>query len=201
MVVLLLAAASFYGIWRLTQKSTGPLAERLRSFREGLNTIKDAKSLVAIILVSICMWGAIAQAYLCVVHAYPEATVTSPADENGNVVTQTIRLDRMKTDDVMLMMCASMFGSMVQLPGVGGGSQLAVITVLSKVFGGEPYNVTPELAVSCGMMLWLVTFMSVIPAGLIMARWEHISVRAAAHDSESEAEAEGGESHPTEAPK
>jgi hypothetical protein len=126
-----------------------------------------------------------------VVHAYPEVTVTVPSDdEDGATITQTVRLNQMKTDDVMLMMCASMFGSMVQLPGVGGGSQLAVITVLSKVFGDEPYNVTPELAVSCGMMLWLVTFMAVIPAGLLMARYERISLRAVAEESETEAEAE-----------
>jgi uncharacterized membrane protein YbhN (UPF0104 family) len=188
---LLLAAAAIYGLWKLSQKSSGALSERLRSFREGLHTIKDFKSLVAIILVSIGIWAAIAQAYLCVVHAYPQVTVTVPSeDEDGTVVTETIRLNQMKADDVMLMMCASMFGSMVQLPGVGGGSQLAVITVLSKVFGDEPYNVTPELAVSCGMMLWLVTFMAVIPAGIIMARYEHISLRAVAQESETEAEAE-----------
>ena len=196
-VALAIAAAAAYGVWRLSRKSTGALAERLRSFREGLNTIKDIKSLVAIILLSVGMWGAIAEAYLCVVHAYPEAPVNAASAE----VAHPARLDRMKTDDVMLMMCASMFGSMVQLPGVGGGSQLAVITVLSSVFGDEPYNVSHELAVSCGMMLWLVTFMSVIPAGLIMARWEHISVRAVAQDSETEVEAESEASPPPEAPK
>jgi hypothetical protein len=38
------------------------------------------------------------------------------------------------------------------------------------------FNLSPELATSCGIMLWLVTFMSVTPAGLAMARSEHVSL-------------------------
>jgi len=38
------------------------------------------------------------------------------------------------------------------------------------------FNLSPELATSCGIMLWLVTFMSVIPAGLALARSEHVSL-------------------------
>jgi hypothetical protein len=54
---------------------------------------------------------------------------------------------------------------------VGGGSQLATIGTLVGVFG-----LTKELATSCGIMLWLVTFMSVIPAGLALAHHEHVSL-------------------------
>jgi hypothetical protein len=93
----------------------------------------------------------------------------------------------MKLEDAMLVMGASITGSMVQLPGVGGGSQLAVIDLLSRIFDREPYNITRELAVSCGMLLWLVTFMSVIPAGLIMAHWERVSLRVVSRESEMEA--------------
>ena len=55
-----------------------------------------------------------------------------------------------------------MIGSLVQLPGVGGGSQLATISTLDHVFDIVP----KELAVSCGIMLWLVTFVAVVPVGL-----------------------------------
>ena len=72
-------------------------------------------------------------------------------------------------------MGSSMVGSMLQLPAVGGGSQLATISMLSAGFGIEH-----ELAVSCGILLWAVTFMSVIPAGLAIARHEHVSIRAVA---------------------
>ena len=57
------------------------------------------------------------------------------------------------------------------LPVVGGGSQLATIGTLRGVF-----NLSPEVATSCGIMLWLVTFMSVIPAGLVLAHFERVSL-------------------------
>ena len=60
-----------------------------------------------------------------------------------------------------------MVGSVIQLPGVGGGSQLATIAALEHIF-----DVPKELAASCGIMLWLVTFVAVIPAGLLLAHRE-----------------------------
>ncbi len=51
-----------------------------------------------------------------------------------------------------------MVGSVIQLPGVGGGSQLATIAVLEHIF-----DVPRELAASCGIMLWLVTFVGSDP--------------------------------------
>ena len=34
-----------------------------------------------------------------------------------------------------------------------------------------------ELAASCGIMLWLVTFVAVIPLGLLLAHQERLSLR------------------------
>jgi glycosyltransferase 2 family protein len=71
---------------------------------------------------------------------------------------------------------------------------LATIAVLSQTFG---YSDSPELAVSCGMLLWLVTFMSVIPAGLILAQREHVSLRRLTVASQQEeGAAEEALSHP-----
>ena len=68
---------------------------------------------------------------------------------------------------------------MLQLPAVGGGSQLATISMLSSGFGIEK-----ELAVSCGILLWAITFMSVIPTGLLLAHRERLSLRAVVADEE-----------------
>ena len=105
-------------------------------------------------------------------------------------------MNTMKLEDVLLVMGSSMLGSVVQLPGGVGGSQLAVIGVLqSNLFSGEPYNITRELAVSCGIMLWLVTFMSVIPAGILLARYEKISfVRLSEESTQKEEEIESEDS-------
>src|SRR6266567_1596118 len=71
-------------------------------------------------------------------------------------------LENMDVTHVLLVMGFSMIGSVVQLPAVGGGSQLAVISALQVVYG-----IPPEAALSCGILLWLVTFMSCIPLGLV----------------------------------
>lgn len=81
-------------------------------------------------------------------------------------------LVNMDVPHVLLLMGFSMIGSVVQLPAVGGGSQLAVISALQVIYG-----IPPELALSCGILLWLVTFMSCIPVGLVFAHREHLSLR------------------------
>ena len=82
-------------------------------------------------------------------------------------------MEHLGAASIMLLLVSAMFGSLIQLPGVGGGSQLATIAVLNRVFG-----VPNEIAVSCGMLLWVSTFMSVIPAGLLIAHRERLSLRA-----------------------
>jgi hypothetical protein len=70
---------------------------------------------------------------------------------------------------------------------VGGGSQLATISTLQHVF-----KAPPELAASCGILLWMVTFMTVIPLGLALAHRERLSIRGLSKESEAQEElAEG----------
>jgi glycosyltransferase 2 family protein len=140
------------------------LREKTRSFSHGLQTIQDIGSALQLVVVSLFMWVLIAFAYYAVTHAYPG------------------ELERLTMPFEIVLMGSSMVGSMLQLPAVGGGSQLATISMLSAGFGIEH-----ELAVSCGMMLWAVTFMSVIPTGLAIARHEHVSIRAVAEAEEQAA--------------
>jgi glycosyltransferase 2 family protein len=88
-------------------------------------------------------------------------------------------LSNMDVSHVLLLMGFSMIGSVVQLPAVGGGSQFAVISALQVVYG-----IPPELAVSCGILLWLVTFMACIPLGLSFAHREHLSLRKLSQESQ-----------------
>jgi uncharacterized protein (TIRG00374 family) len=141
------------------------LAQKVREFTIGLNTIHGPFAFLQLSAVSVFMWWVIALAYKEVTHAYG-------APMSGMSVTK-----------VLLLMGASMIGSMVQLPGVGGGSQLATISALDHIFDIVP----KELAVSCGIMLWLVTFVAVVPVGLLLSHHERLSLRRL---SEESAEAE-----------
>jgi uncharacterized protein (TIRG00374 family) len=139
------------------------IALRLREFHSGLNTIGGIGSLLALAGLSIGMWAMIAVAYKEVTHAYAVEHLEIPQTQ------------------VLLLMGSSMVGSMIQLPAVGGGSQLATISTLVHVF-----DVPQELAASCGIMLWLVTFIAVIPAGLLLAHRERLSLRKLSQESQEE---------------
>ena len=76
------------------------------------------------------MWLMIAGAYIEVLHAYPQISVFVSGDPPG--VQRVARMNTMKLDDVLVVMGSSMLGSVVQLPGGVGGSQLAVIGVLQS---------------------------------------------------------------------
>ncbi|HKW26006.1 MAG TPA: lysylphosphatidylglycerol synthase transmembrane domain-containing protein [Terriglobales bacterium] len=94
-------------------------------------------------------------------------------------------LSNMDVAHVLLLMGFSMIGSVAQLPAVGGGSQLAVISALQVIYG-----IPPEAAVSCGILLWLVTFMACIPIGLVFAHRGHLSLRKLSAESHKEEERE-----------
>lgn len=141
------------------------IAQRVREFATGLHTIHGLWSLVQISAVSLLMWWLIAVAYKEVTIAYGTP------------------MHAMTSAKVLLLMGSSMLGSMVQLPGVGGGSQLATITALDHVF-----DIPKELAVSCGILLWLVTFVAVVPAGLLLAHHERLSLRKLSKESHQEEE-------------
>ncbi|HLX76804.1 MAG TPA: lysylphosphatidylglycerol synthase transmembrane domain-containing protein [Terriglobales bacterium] len=100
-------------------------------------------------------------------------------------------LSNMDVAHVLLLMGFSMIGSVAQLPAVGGGSQLAVISALQLIYG-----IPPEAAVSCGILLWLVTFMACIPVGLFFAHRGHLSLRKLSAESHQEEEREEEQAEP-----
>jgi glycosyltransferase 2 family protein len=139
------------------------LHAKIVSFTDGLQTISGVSSFTQLFLLSAVMWVLIALAYWLVTHAY------------GG------QLAELGPASILLLLVSAMFGSLIQLPGVGGGSQLATIAVLNRIFG-----VSNEIAVSCGMLLWVATFMSVIPVGLLLAHRERLSLRAVAAAEQKE---------------
>jgi hypothetical protein len=145
------------------------LAQKVREFGQGLDTIHGPVSMFWLTVVSVGMWYIIALAYQEVTHSYRVAALEIPVSQ------------------LLILMGASMLGSMLQLPAVGGGSQMATIAALSSVF-----DVPPELAASCGILLWLVTFAAVVPLGLALAHHERLSLRKLSEESHRAEEAEIG---------
>jgi len=141
--------------------------QKVCAFSEGLHTIHDLGSFAQLTGLSLLIWFLIAVTYRQVMHAYP-----SPLHE-------------MTVSNVVLIIGFSMIGSLVQLPAIGGGMQAATIGGINHYF-----NVPGEMAVSCGIMLWLTCFMLVIPVGLVLAHREHVSFTKISQESAGEQEAE-----------
>jgi glycosyltransferase 2 family protein len=142
-------------------------AAEVRKFGVGLNTIHGPFSLLWAALTSLAMWYVIALAYKAVTHSYNAPALDIPLLQ------------------ILILMGASMAGSILQLPGVGGGSQLAVIAMLSG-----PFAAPTELAASCGILLWLVTFAAVVPLGLLLSHHERLSLRKLSEESHRAEKAE-----------
>lgn len=139
------------------------LASTARSFGQGLNTIHDFRSFFLLIVLSVVIWLLIASAYLWVLRAYPAP------------------LAEMTPGGVTLLIGVGIAGSLISLPAIGGGPQLLTIAALVHLF-----HIPPEMAVSAGILLWLVAFMSVVPAGLLLARRAHLSIRRLSEESQPE---------------
>jgi len=80
----------------------------------------------------------------------------------------------------VLVMIASGGASIVQLPVIGWFSQIGLVAVALAAVLGAP----PEPATACAAMLLLVTFLAIVPVGLIWAQVEHVSLRRVTEESE-----------------
>ena len=164
--------ASGRAVAGLAEKSLGSFSPslghsvgtKIHAFRDGLDSIATWGDFIRALGLSLVMWGLITAAYLETTRAF----VLSP------------ELSAMTLARCMVLMAASMVGSVVQLPVLGWFTQIGVTTgVMQKVF-----HVQFEPALACGTMLLIVTFMCVIPVGLIWARIEHVSLKKVSEQSE-----------------
>ena len=164
--------ASGRAVAALAEKSLGSFSPalghsvgvKIHAFRDGLDSIATWGDFFRSLSLSLVMWGLITAAYLETTRAF----VLSP------------ELSAMTLARCMVLMAASMVGSVVQLPVLGWFTQIGVTTgVMQKVF-----HVQFEPALACGTMLLIVTFMCVIPVGLIWARIEHVSLKKVSEQSE-----------------
>ena len=147
------------------------MGHKIRSFRDGLNAIQSFPDFVLVLALSLLMWAMITVAYLETTRAF----VLSP------------QLAEMTLGRCMVLMAASMVGSAIQLPVIGWFTQIGVIAGVMQKF----FDVAPEPALGCGAMLLIVTFLSVIPLGLIWARFEHVSLKKVSEESENLGAEEG----------
>ncbi len=163
--------ASFLdGLFGMASKKLGhAVGHKIRTFRAGLDTMRTFTDFAVILALSLAMWGLISLAYLEITTAFS----ASP------------QLAHLTLAKCMLLMASSLAVSGFQLPVIGWFTQIgAVAAAMSGFFG-----VAAEPATACAATLLLVGFLGIAPIGLIWARFEHVSLRKIAAESEHAEEA------------
>jgi len=135
----------------LPQRQFEKVEHSLRAFVEGLRGLRRLDTLLGCIFYSVLEWGLIAFCYNSVFNAF-----------SGGM--------RLGVSELLIFMGCVMGGSMIQIPGLGGGTQVASLLVLTDVLG-----VQPEVAASISLLIWVFTFLVVIPPALVLAFFEGLS--------------------------
>ncbi|MGA2561609.1 MAG: lysylphosphatidylglycerol synthase transmembrane domain-containing protein [Terracidiphilus sp.] len=161
----------------LSKKLGQAVGDKVRGFRAGLDTIRTLGDFAAVTGLSLGMWMVIAFAYLETTRAF----VASPP------------LAAMTWPKCMLLLAFSGGASVFQLPVIGWFWQVGAVAAALTAF----YGATPEAATACAATILLVTFLSIVPVGLIWAQFEHVSLRKITAESEHASE-ELGEQAPAE---
>lgn len=149
----------------LFSKKLGHAAgHKIRSFRTGLDTMRSFSDFAVAASLSIGMWLLIAASYLETTQAF----VASP------------QLAAMTPAKCVLLMAVSGVTSIIQLPVIGWFTQIGLVAATISSFFGA----TPEASTACAATILLVTFLCIVPVGLIWAQIENVSLRKVAVESE-----------------
>jgi glycosyltransferase 2 family protein len=151
----LMVALSFLSEHRLAR------VERfLQALVQGAESTKSHKSIILLLLYTILEWALIAACFVCIINAF------------GPLVTASGAVIQLSVVDVVILMGFVSFGAVVQIPGIGGGVQVVAVLVLTKIFG-----LPVELATSVAVLLWLMTFVVIVPIGVLAALHDGLSWR------------------------
>lgn len=115
--------------WRAT------VAAVIDGFSNGLQAIRTMSDLGSAVVLSALHWGLVALIYMWTVHAFGDffSDMNYPA--------------------AMLLLAVTLVGSTLQLPGVGGGAQVATFYAFTQIFGVDQAG-----AVVVALVLWLISF-------------------------------------------
>jgi len=148
----------------ISEKLGRMVGEKIRSFQVGLVTIRSLPDFLIAAGISFGHWTLIAFAYFFTLRGF-----------TGSPALATISFSK----SVVLMMTSGA-ASVFQLPVFGWFTQIGIVAaILATVF-----EISNEASTACAAMLLLVTFLCVIPVGLIWAQFENISLRNVTHESE-----------------
>ena len=129
----------------LPEKRASALAKIVNPLFQGVESMRSDVGLILVLAYSVLEWVLICLCFWCLAQSFAGIV-------NLGLV------------DVLILMGFVSFGSVVQIPGVGGGMQVVSVLVLTELFG-----IRFELASAFAVFLWAITFVAIVPLGLVIA--------------------------------
>lgn len=148
------------GLGFLPEPLRDRVASTVRAFTAGLSACSSWSDLLQLLFYTIIEWVIIVGSLVCFFKAFPA----------------TAGLTSM---DCVIYLGFAAFGSIVQIPGIGGGVQIAGTVVLTELFG-----LSAEQGSGIAIANWLVTWVSILPFGLGLAASEGLQWSSLRHISE-----------------
>jgi glycosyltransferase 2 family protein len=124
------------------------------AFVQGVESTRSDGALILVFLYSAVEWLLIAACYWSLARAF-----------SGTLTLSLV--------DVLIFMGFVSFGAAIQIPGIGGGMQVVSVLVLTELFG-----VRLELATAFAFFIWILTFVAIVPIGLLLALKEGLDWHA-----------------------
>ena len=122
------------------------------AFVQGVESTRSDATLLLVLLYSIAGWALIWACYWCLAAAFRDLSLTYV--------------------DVLILMGLVNFGAVIQIPGIGGGVQVVSVLVLTELF-----HVRLEVATAFAFLLWIFTFVIIVPVGLVFTFKEGLDWR------------------------
>jgi uncharacterized protein (TIRG00374 family) len=163
-----MASWSAIGGWR--QRVAGVIS----GFSEGIQAIRSIPDLLIAIFYTAVHWVLVTFIYLWVCQAFGDAFPHSDMNFPG----------------AMLLLAITLVGAVLQLPGIGGGAQIACFLALKNIFGA-----TEGPATAIAITLWLISFAAVTLAGLPLLIHQGLSLGQLRKLARAEAQAEAAGKH------
>jgi uncharacterized protein (TIRG00374 family) len=160
--------------WRTAGGFRSRFASAITGISEGLQAIRTTSDLLTAIFYTAAHWILATLIYLGTAKAFGDAFQHTDMNFSG----------------AMLLLAVTLVGSVLQLPGVGGGAQIASFIALTKIFGIEQ-----EPAAAIAMVLWITTFAGCTLAGVPLLIHEGLSMGELRKLAREEAEAEEAGQH------
>jgi glycosyltransferase 2 family protein len=127
--------------------------QMLEAFSQGVGCTRDSQSLGLLLGYTLLEWMVIVASSFALFRGFSATQGFGPVD-------------------VLVLLAFMTLGSLVQVPGLGGGVQVASIVALTRIYG-----VPLEAATGIAILLWMVGSIAIVPFGLLCAFQEGLNWR------------------------